>query len=92
VPVDRGETNVLALAAQFGMDLLGAAETGQAVERRGKSLRLASTAYPRPAQRRLGGRRGHHTRTLAVSRPCFPAPRQAVDRAIGVRRQAVDWR
>jgi len=73
VPVNGGETDVLAPAAQLGMDLLGAAETGQAVERPGKSLRLASAAYPRAAQRGLRGRRGHHTRTLAVARRCFPA-------------------
>ena len=35
VAVDGGESNVLALAAQFGVDLLGAAEAGQPVQGRG---------------------------------------------------------
>jgi 1-acyl-sn-glycerol-3-phosphate acyltransferase len=35
VPVDGGESDVLAVAAQFGVDLLGAAEAGQPVQGRG---------------------------------------------------------
>ena len=45
VPVDGGQADVLALAAQLGVDLLGAAEAGQARQRGGQRLRL-----PRPAR------------------------------------------
>jgi len=45
---------VLALAAQLGVDLLGTAEAGQPVQRRGQRLRLPGPARPGPAGRARG--------------------------------------
>src|SRR5271155_853613 len=75
VPVDGGQADMLALAAQLGVDLLGTAEAGQPDQRRGQRLRLPGPARPRPAGRARGPgrhavlrlRRGH-------SRTVQPAP------------------
>src|SRR5260370_11754036 len=49
VTVDGGESDVLALAPQLRVDLLGAAEAGQALQRGGQGLRLPGSAHPGPA-------------------------------------------
>jgi hypothetical protein len=70
VPVDGGEPDVLAPAPQLGVDLLGAAETGQAVQRGRQGLRLPGSAHPGTADRTLSpGRRAssrlrRHKRTV----------------------------
>jgi hypothetical protein len=67
--VDGGQADVLAAAAQLGMNLLSAAESGQPVQGRGQHLGLAGTTNPGAARgtRRNRGLRGTHTRTVAAS-------------------------
>jgi hypothetical protein len=54
VPVDGGEPDVLALAPQLSVNLLGTAEAGQAIECDGQRVRLLGPAHPGTA----GGSRG----------------------------------
>jgi hypothetical protein len=49
VAVDGGEPDVLAAPPQLGVDLLGAAEPRQVLQRRGERRRLPRPAYLRPA-------------------------------------------
>src|SRR5689334_14884616 len=51
VPVDGGQPDGLALAPQFRVDLLGAAEARQALQRDRQRLRLPRPARPGPARR-----------------------------------------
>jgi hypothetical protein len=46
VPVHGGESDVFALAPQLSVNLLGAAEAGQAIERDGQRVRLPGPAHP----------------------------------------------
>lgn len=55
VPVHGGQSDVLALAAQFRVDLLRAAEPGQLIQRGGQRFSLPGAADPGAAGR--GGRR-----------------------------------
>jgi trehalose/maltose transport system substrate-binding protein len=74
VTVHGGQPDLLSLAPQLGVDLLRAAETGQAVQRGGQGLRLPGApgpgaAGPRAASRRtdlrvLFGLRRGHSRTV----------------------------
>jgi hypothetical protein len=52
VPVDRGQSYVLAPPAQLGVNLLSAAESWQAVKRGSQCLGLPGPADPGPARRR----------------------------------------
>ncbi len=76
VPVDGGEPDVLALAPQFRVDLLGAAEAGQALQRGGQCLRLPGPADPGaprgPDPHVLLGLRHRHNRTLQPEPPFRP--------------------
>jgi hypothetical protein len=54
VTVDRGQADVLTLASQLRVDLLGTAEAGQARQRDGQRLRLPG---PAPARAARGTRR-----------------------------------
>jgi 1-acyl-sn-glycerol-3-phosphate acyltransferase len=56
VTVDGGQAHALALAPQLGVDLLGAAEAGQAGKRGGQRLRLPGPARPGAADRTLDPR------------------------------------
>ena len=48
VPVDGGQADRLALAPQLGVDLLGAREAGQAIQRGGQRLSLLGPAAREP--------------------------------------------
>ena len=67
VPVDGSEADALAAAAQFGIDLLRAAESRQPVKHGGDRLGLPGPAYPAAARGAtwdaLGGA---HSRTVAA--------------------------
>src|SRR5260370_605621 len=67
VAVHGGESDGLALAAQLGVDLLSAAEAGQADERGGHGGRLLRAPYP-------GAARMIQCHILQISRPSFPSP------------------
>ena len=67
VAVHGGEADGLALAAQLGVDLLSAAEAGQAGKRGGHGRRLLRAPHP-------GTARMIQCHILQVSRPSFPWP------------------
>ena len=46
MPVDGSQADLLAALAEFGVDLLGTAEAGEAVKYRGDRLGLAGTPDP----------------------------------------------
>jgi hypothetical protein len=76
VPVDGGQPDVLALAPQLRVNLLGAAEARQAVKRGGQRVRLPGPAHPGTAGGSRGGlvphvlfrRRWRHNRTVPRQR------------------------
>ena len=78
--VDGGEPDVLALAPQLRVDLLGAAEAGQALQRGRQGLRLPGPAGPgapaAPRPRVLLRRRRHssHATTSVPFGPTFARP------------------
>src|SRR5947207_15020180 len=84
MPVHSGQPDVLALAPQLRVDLLGAAEARQALQRGRQGLRLPGPARPGSGPHGLLGLRRRHSRTVQPSPPlrptratpeAFPAPR-----------------
>src|SRR5690349_11511356 len=84
VPVHGGEPDLLALLPEPGVDLLGAAEPGQAVQRQRNRLGLAGAADPGAAALGRPGRtRTGHPRTVAVAATSLCCSRWATRPATG---------
>src|SRR5690348_8543481 len=72
VPVHGGQPDVLAPAPQLRVDLLGAAEAGQTLERGRQGVRLPGPARPGPGPHGLLRLRRRHSRTVQPSPPLRP--------------------